>query len=163
LISEIKNAKELLDYILSHKSVFDLSMVGEKAFDYYRVIHRVPKFPNEINDKFNPHEAGLMNEVNSSKGCYIGQEVIARLETYEKVQKSLKKVKIEGMQTSTLPVEIYYQDDQLLGILTTSVKVLENNHLEGLAFIRSSFIDKPLHHNVKSSAGDAKVNLRIVE
>ncbi|MCK7521806.1 MAG: hypothetical protein MZV64_31060 [Ignavibacteriales bacterium] len=42
-----------------------------------------------MNDLHTPHDVGLMNFVNTTKGCYIGQEVIARLDTYDKVQKSL--------------------------------------------------------------------------
>ncbi len=45
-----------------------------------------PAFPNELNDSFNPYEVNLIKYVNFTKGCYIGQEVIARLDTYEKVK-----------------------------------------------------------------------------
>lgn len=139
IISEIDNALNLFDYLLSQKSVFDLSMIGEKAFDYYRVINHVPKYPNEINDNFNPHEAGLINEVSFTKGCYIGQEVIARLDTYDKVQKKLKKVRIDGLSNLSTPTEFYISDRERVGILTTLVKSEVNNHFEGLAFIRNAY------------------------
>ena len=148
-------------YLLKKTTASGLSMVGEKAFDYYRVINQVPKYPNEINDNFNPHEAGLMHDVNENKGCYIGQEVVARLDTYDKVQKRLKKVKINGLKDSTLPLELYHKDDEQIGILTTSVKVFENNHHEGLAFIKKSFQDKGCIEDVKSSSGDDKIKLKI--
>jgi folate-binding protein YgfZ len=100
-------------------------MVGEKAFDYYRVINKVPKKPNEINDNFNPHEAGLIHEVSFTKGCYIGQEVIARLHTYDKVQKNIKKVRIENIEETATPVELFNEEKALVGILTTLVKAEE--------------------------------------
>jgi len=142
LISQVEYANELFGYLLSHKSVFDLSMVGEKAFDYYRVLNKVPKNPNEINDNFNPHEAGLIKDVSFNKGCYIGQEVIARLDTYDKVQKKIKKVKIDGINKFDVPLEFYNTDKELIGILTTLVKSYENNHYEGLAFIGNAFQKK---------------------
>lgn len=37
----------------------------------------------------NPHELGLRDLVSFTKGCYIGQEVVARLDTYDKVQRRL--------------------------------------------------------------------------
>ena len=43
LVSEVENSKFLLDYLLSHKSVFDLEMIGEDSFDRYRVINKVSK------------------------------------------------------------------------------------------------------------------------
>ena len=39
--------------------------------------------------EFNPLEAGLKEFVSFTKGCYVGQEVVARLDTYDKVQKRL--------------------------------------------------------------------------
>ncbi|MDX1701538.1 MAG: hypothetical protein R3250_13015 [Melioribacteraceae bacterium] len=154
IIAKMSDAKILLDYLLSHRSVFDLSMVGEKAFDYYRTINLIPKFPNEINDSFNPHETGLINEVSTTKGCYIGQEVVARLDTYDKVQKNLRKVEVEGIKSSDLPIEFYEKNDELIGILTTCIESKVNSHIEGLAFIKRSYENKKELSGVKSSSGD---------
>ena len=161
LITEARFAEELLDYLLSHKSVFDLSMVGEKAFDYYRVINSVPKYPNEINDNFNPHEAGLLSDVNFNKGCYIGQEIIARLETYDKVQKKLRKIRIEGINNIVTPVELFKNGKEFIGILTTIVQIDQSNYCEGLAFIKTAFqsnfeIDKI---TVDSNSAEIKIKL----
>jgi len=41
----------------------------------------------------NPLELGLRAVVDFAKGCYIGQEVIARLENYEKVQRHLVRLR----------------------------------------------------------------------
>ncbi len=57
--------------------------------DAYKIENGIPSDPNELNDLYNPHEAKLIDLVDFKKGCYIGQEVIARLDTYDKVQKHL--------------------------------------------------------------------------
>jgi folate-binding protein YgfZ len=56
-----------------------------------RVAAGLPAFGAEmgIPDAANPHELGLQRLVDGAKGCYVGQEVVARLETYDKVQRSL--------------------------------------------------------------------------
>ncbi|MBL4819277.1 MAG: hypothetical protein JKY15_08670 [Deltaproteobacteria bacterium] len=54
-----------------------------------RVAKLLPKSPSEITDRFNPLEIGLRELIDENKGCYIGQEVIARLLTYSKVTKIL--------------------------------------------------------------------------
>lgn len=43
----------------------------------------------ELTDEDNPLEAGLWHSVSFEKGCYIGQETIARLNTYKGVKKRL--------------------------------------------------------------------------
>ena len=62
---------------------------GEDAFQAMRMDYAVPVLGRELGDSYNPLEAGLNGSIDFSKGCYIGQEVIARLDTYQKVQKQL--------------------------------------------------------------------------
>lgn len=85
----VEDGINLLKYIQSQKSVFDFTMAGEKAYEVYRVVKGIPSAPNEINDTYNPYEANVIEDVSFKKGCYIGQEVIARLDTYDKVQKKM--------------------------------------------------------------------------
>ncbi len=48
-----------------------------------------PMPQHELTDDDNPLEAGLWHSVSFEKGCYIGQETIARLNTYQGVKKRL--------------------------------------------------------------------------
>ncbi len=141
LITEIENSVKLLDYLLNHKSVFDLEMIGEDVFDRYRVINKVPKGGREISDKYNPHEANLSKEISFTKGCYIGQEVIARLETYDKVQKHLKKFVINSNNIN-LPAELLNAEKEVACTITTLTKNLEQNKFEGLGYFGKSAIEK---------------------
>ena len=141
LITQIENSEKLLDYLLNHKSVFDLEMIGEDVFDRYRVINKVPKGGREISDKYNPHEANLSKEISFTKGCYIGQEVIARLETYDKVQKHLKKFLINSNNIS-LPAELLNADKEVACTITTLTQNLEQNKFEGLGYFGKSAIER---------------------
>lgn len=50
---------------------------------------------NELNEDINPLECGLKEYVSFNKGCYIGQEVIARMDTQNKVPKVMLKLNAE--------------------------------------------------------------------
>jgi hypothetical protein len=63
--------------------------VGEAAWNVHRIESGVPLRGAELSDAHNPWEARLSGAVDLNKGCYIGQEVIARLEAYDKVKQSL--------------------------------------------------------------------------
>ena len=52
-----------------------------------------PAFGRELTEAFNPLEAGLIDIISFTKGCYVGQEVVARLNTYDKVQKRLMRMR----------------------------------------------------------------------
>lgn len=63
--------------------------LGLQAYEMLRIEAGIPVQGRELGEEYNPHEAGIISSVSFSKGCYIGQEVIARLDTYQKVQKHL--------------------------------------------------------------------------
>lgn len=83
---------DFVDHLFKIRSVFDLALIGTYAQNTFRVEKLIPSFPNEVNADANPHEVNLICDVCSTKGCYIGQEVIARLDTYDKIQRKLMKV-----------------------------------------------------------------------
>ena len=84
---------------LSHESEkHDIPRIGRAAYDAFRISRGIPAFGAEISNAFNPYEAGLAHAISFTKGCYIGQEVIARLDTYEKVQRELVGLMFEELQ-----------------------------------------------------------------
>jgi folate-binding protein YgfZ len=125
-----------INYIIDNKSVFDVNFVGSDAFEIFRIESGVPMHPSEINDHFNPHENNLLYEVSFTKGCYIGQEVIARLHTYDKVQFNLVGLVFDEYVNAELPIPIYSDLNEEIGQVTSIAKsfLLEKNI--GLGFIR---------------------------
>lgn len=56
-----------------------------------------PNWPSDMDDKTFPHEVGLRDEVlHFGKGCYVGQEIINRMDTFAKVPRTLVGLVIEG-------------------------------------------------------------------
>ncbi len=72
-----------------HSGRVKLLTSDDKLFQTYRIENGVPLLGRELTGDVNPLEARLTQFISFTKGCYIGQEVIARLETYNKVQKRL--------------------------------------------------------------------------
>ncbi|MCP9942263.1 folate-binding protein [Cyanobium sp. ATX 6E8] len=59
--------------------------------EHWRLQQGWPAAPGEINDDTNPFEAGLADRVSLSKGCYVGQETLAKLATYDGVKQQLRR------------------------------------------------------------------------
>jgi folate-binding protein YgfZ len=57
----------------------------------WRLLQGIPAAPGEINEEVNPFELGLAGRVSLSKGCYVGQETLARLATYDGVRQQLRR------------------------------------------------------------------------
>ena len=57
----------------------------------WRIQQGLPAVPAELNDDHNPFELGLADRVGLSKGCYVGQETLAKLATYDGVKQQLRR------------------------------------------------------------------------
>lgn len=150
-LADLENTKRLYNYMNENKGVFNFSMIGEQAYEIYRIEQGIPVGPNELNDEFNPHEAGLIDYVDFKKGCYIGQEVIARLQTYDKVQKKLVGVKFSQPTNNGAEYILVNEEGIEVGKVTSVVHSPKLNKQIGLAYIRNSHIQPGSKLNVKNS------------
>jgi len=64
----------------------------EAAFDLLRIEAGQPRFGHEITTDYIPLEAGLWDDVSFTKGCYTGQEIIARMESRGQLAKQLVRL-----------------------------------------------------------------------
>lgn len=74
--------------------------IGAATGEILRVEQGRPRLGRELTQSYNPWEAGLDRAIHLDKGCYIGQEVIARLDTYDKVKQHLVGLRLS---TAELP------------------------------------------------------------
>ena len=111
--------------------------VGIEAYNTVRVQFGVPVYGQEMGEPYNPLEAGLIGSINFHKGCYIGQEVIARLDTYKKVQKYLVMLRFNPEATaeegSTLQL-----GGQRVGLVTSVARIPTTGELIGLGYVRTA-------------------------
>lgn len=101
-------------------------------YENFRISLGIAEGENEFNDLINPKECGLERYISYTKGCYIGQEVIARLDAQGKIPKQMVKLVSDSSLTKD---EKIYLDGKEVGVITS----VSGNI--GLGFIRSIAID----------------------
>ncbi len=77
--------------------------VGLADVDNYamaRIEARRPAWGYEIDGARNPLELDLREVIDFSKGCYIGQEIVARLDTYDKIQLQMVRLRSSAPMSS---------------------------------------------------------------
>ncbi len=71
--------------------------VGEQAAEIVRVEHGRPRYGVDLDDGTIPQEAGLNERaVSFTKGCYVGQETVARLYYRGKPNRHLRGLRLAG-------------------------------------------------------------------
>ena len=89
-------------------------------FIKWRIIYKVPEWQRELDDTIIPLEANLKEYIDSTKGCYTGQEIVARmLSRNAEPAKMLTRFKIRGKAKEK---EEFYKKQKEAGYLTTVLK-----------------------------------------
>jgi tRNA-modifying protein YgfZ len=88
IIGEEKDREVLWQRLLSS----GLTVADAAAYDFLRIEAGLPRFGHELTGDYIPLEANLWADVSFNKGCYIGQEIIARMESRGKLAKKLVKL-----------------------------------------------------------------------
>lgn len=91
---------------------------------------------HEWTEDYNPLEAGLVRIISFKKGCYIGQEVVARLDSYNKVKQHL----VGFTAAEAVPIGAEFRDaDRTTGRITRMVFSPELQKHIGLGYIRTLY------------------------
>ncbi|MCK6606313.1 MAG: hypothetical protein L6Q59_15560 [Ignavibacteriaceae bacterium] len=146
IITTGKNRKRIIysrdsePQVKSYLGTLGYQEASADEFDLFRIENLVP-WSDELGEEFNPHEVGIIDRVNFRKGCYIGQEVIARLDTYDKVQKSLTRVALSGKYELPAPLRLNDSEGKDAGYLTSSVLNQSKDSWVGLGVIRKAYLE----------------------
>lgn len=81
---------------------FNLKAIGHAALESLRIEAGIPKVGPDLNERIVPPEANLEGKAFSlTKGCYPGQEVVARMDTYGSVKRRLVGLLIDSAKEQT--------------------------------------------------------------
>lgn len=128
------------NFLLSALAKHEVLPIGRVAYELWRINAGVAAIGHELSGEFNPYEAGLRHAISFTKGCYIGQEVIARLDTYDKVQKTLVGVRLPAGFHSGVPAPILREKDTV-GTLTSVAPTDFHGIVPGLAIVRKDAVE----------------------
>lgn len=122
--------------------------MGETVWEQLRIRQGRPTPDCELTEEFNPLEAGLWHTISLSKGCYIGQETIARLHTYRGVKQQLWGVRLSAPAEPETPV---MAGEEKIGKLTSCSPTPDGYF--GLAYIRSKAVAEGLNIQIGDITG----------
>lgn len=160
LIADWESLPALWEALMEKGSEFGLKPMGEESYEVLRIENGWPVSGKDFDESRNPHEAQMGPYLNFDKGCYIGQEVIARLDTYEKVQKYLTGIMLESnaMPRTRDAVRIAGQE---AGFLTSVIHSPGLKKNIALAYVRTNFIREGVEVLIES--GEHKISGKLLK
>ncbi len=125
------------DYGVPAIEVLDADLeptLAENELELLRIKAGTPRFGREIDDRVLPAEAGLdKRAIDFEKGCYPGQEPIARQHYRGRVNRSLRVLAIEGDELPEYDAELTYEGKPV-GRITSAAR--DGGHVVALGYVR---------------------------
>jgi len=122
--------------LLEAASALGGSPMGAAASAAWRILSGLPESGAELTEDYNPLEAGLWDAVSFDKGCYVGQEVVARLRTYDKVTRDLRGFVFRAGAAPPSPASPVIAESRRVGELTSAVVPPGSRAAVGMGYVK---------------------------
>jgi folate-binding protein YgfZ len=108
--------------------------IPESDLEVLRIRAGTPRWGREIDDRIMPAEAGLDERaISFTKGCYPGQEPVARLHHRGHPNRGLRVVEISGSDVPDYDAELVYEGT-VVGRVTSAAR--DGNRIIALGYVR---------------------------
>ena len=139
--SWIDNNNFSIDGITKYKKATKEELEG------WKIRQGIPSFDKEINGETNPYELGLADTINLDKGCYLGQEAMAKFFRSKSLKYQLRYWEAYGENDNFQIGKNFFNTNKNegykknVGVVTSSIRV-NDNFFNGLALIKKNFLDQ---------------------
>ena len=109
--------------------------IAEEELERLRILARTPRLGRELDDRVMPAEAGLEHRaISFTKGCYPGQEPVARLHFRGHPNRGLRVIVLDGGELPAYDAELVH-DGKAVGRITSAARDAERG-MVALAYVR---------------------------
>jgi len=135
----------------------DCAVIDDELYEVLRIESGIPKFGADMDETTIVPELGLDDMISYTKGCYIGQEIIARIHFRGHVAKQLTGLVLSDPSASGLikGAELLSADGKNAGKIASVTFSPKLNKTVALGFVRYDFIKE----GTELFVGDLKVNV----
>ena len=117
----------------------EVPLIGQAAFNSLRIEAGVPRYGIDMDESHFPMEAGITQRaISETKGCYIGQETIARAMAQGRMNRYLVGLEIKGDAVPSKGQRIK-KDDKTLGSITSGTQSPSLGKIIALGYVLRDF------------------------
>ncbi|RKU28652.1 hypothetical protein C6497_07780 [Candidatus Poribacteria bacterium] len=138
LITSSGNLEELWTSLTSFNT--EVTPFGYQTQESLRIEAGTPVYSKELTDSVIPLEAELDNAIDFEKGCYIGQEIVARMKYRGHPNRLLRGIEIQSESLIHDNAKIYDGDKEIGWVTSSTYSPLLEKHI-ALGYVRMAYTD----------------------
>ena len=147
--------QDLWDILMEKGSQMNIKPIGHNALNTLRIEAGIPIYGLDMDENNIPIEAGLWDALDFEKGCYVGQEVVARIKWRGHVNWHLLGLESEGQVAPNIGAEIFSGDRRVGRITSSTISPILNKAIS-LGYIRREFKDSDTEVVINSNDSGIK-------
>jgi glycine cleavage system T protein len=128
-----------------------LRPIGLRALDILRLEAGLPKYGVDVDENTIVLEAGYRDAISFTKGCYMGQEVVARATHIGRVNKQLVKIEFDAKDAPAKGSKLF-SDGRDAGFLTSAAFSPGLGKIVGLAYASRDFAKEGTRLSLESGS-----------
>ena len=149
IVAPAEGASVVWEALITAGAPLGLRPAGSLTYNTLRIRAGRPGVGRELSDAYLPLEVGLWDEISFHKGCYTGQEIIARMESRNRLARVM--VRLTPAAPLEAPADLL-DNGRLVGRITSSVTSPRGEHFAiGVVKVDSAIAGRAL------SAGPAAI------
>ena len=113
---------------------------GTEALEIARLEAAIPREGVDVTDANILLEAGYDNAVSYTKGCYLGQEIIARIHYRGQPARQLRRFIVEAAEPPIKGTELWAADGKKVGEITSSAHSLAHHRIIALGYVHRYYL-----------------------
>ena len=157
VIGPLDGAGRVRDALVGAAAAAGGEAIEADALEAWRILGGLPAAGHELTEDHNPLEAGLRGAVSFTKGCYVGQEVVARLNTYQKVSRVLVRLELGPGAPVPSPGAAIVHGGSTIGAVTSAILPPGRLRPIALAYVKSREVTADLAELSIDDAGTLRV------
>ncbi len=123
-----------------------------------RLENGVPRYGEDISERYLVQETQQRQAVHTNKGCYLGQEIVERVRSRGQVHRQLMPVRITGSQPPA-PGTKFGAEGKDAGEITSAAYSVALGQVVGLAYVRTEAAQAGSEFYLQTDTGSVAVSL----
>ncbi|MAF09343.1 glycine cleavage system protein T [Candidatus Poribacteria bacterium] len=150
-------ARDAGDALWAALTADNVADVGADALEALRIEAGIARYGMDTDDDIIPLEAGLYQAIDFEKGCYVGQEIVARMHYRGHPNKLLVGFRFDGAPTVESRAELFADGDdgKAQGFVTSVAHSPTLDAAIGLGYARTQFAEVGSRLRVAAAQGSA--------
>ena len=158
---QLWTAADSLEWLCERLMTHDVVPIGLDALESLRIEAGTPRYGAELTNAVIPLEAELEHAIDFEKGCYIGQEIVARMKYRGHPNRLLRGIEIDAAEPPQQQAPVFSGDKEV-GWITSAVYSPTLEKQIALGYVRMAVTEAGSRVQLETSEGRVNGTIRLL-